>query len=272
VTPGARTGAKELDYWWTVLFTDPVALPLVRLLARTRWLSPNAVSVVAVGLGLAVGPVFALGTRASLVAGGILFYAAFAVDCVDGKLAREIGATSARGAALDHLGDASRRASASLGLILWLWRSDSAGAGVWVATAYVVVAYLFLELSGPEKGHDRWALLTGRAARRHAGPGLRARASAALARHRLLPNPGMPDIQALVFIVGPVTGLVVPGLAAGLVLVTGACAISARRLLRARPSRGAGGDAEPEGPPAGQGSERSTQRARHSGASKDSAQ
>jgi phosphatidylglycerophosphate synthase len=234
-TGAGRSGAKELDYWWTVLFTDPVALPLVRLLARTRWLSPNAVSVAAVALGVAVGPVFAAGTRASLVAGGILFYAAFAVDCVDGKLAREIGATSARGAALDHLGDALRRASASLGLIVWLWRSDDPA--VWLAAAYVVVAYLFLELSGPEKGHDRWAILTGRAERRHSRAGLRARWSAALARRRLLPNPGMPDIQALVFILGPVTGFVAPAVVLGLVLVSAGAAVGARRLLRSREAR-----------------------------------
>ena len=237
VVADGRPGAKQLDYWWTVLFTDPVAMPLVRLLARTRWLTPNQVSVVAILLGVAVGPVFALGTRAALVAGAVLFYFAFAVDCVDGKLARELGATSARGAALDHLGDAARRASASLGLLAWVLRSEDASLGApWWAAAYVVLAYLFLELSGPEKGHARWAVLTERAEGRRGRTGARARWADALASRRLLPNPGMPDIQALVFVIGPLTGLVVPALALGILVLLGGIARAGRRLLRAPPT------------------------------------
>ena len=230
-------GAKERDYWWTVLFTDPVAMPLVRLLERTRWLTPNQVSVVAIVLGISVGPLFALGTRASFLAGGLVFYAAFAVDCVDGKLARRLARSSARGAALDHLGDATRRASASLGLVVgaWRWRGEDS-ATVWLTVAYVLGAYLFLELSGPEKGHERWAVFRDRAARQQDG-GIATRWSRALARRRLLPNPGMPDLQALVFVVGPVTGLLEPALVLGLALVAVGSGVGARRLLNARATR-----------------------------------
>ena len=221
--PSSRAGAKRLDYWWTVLFTDPLAVPLTRALARRR-ASPNAVSVVAVVLGVATGPVFALGTRAGLVAGGLLFYLAFLVDCIDGKLARARDAHSKRGAALDHIGDILRRTSASVGLTIWLFRTGEPRTVLW-GIAYMASAYLFLELSGPETGEQRWALIEGR---NIAATGWRAR----LARHRLLPNPGMPDVQALAFIVGPITGLVVPALALAIAVLLAGATRHLVRLLR----------------------------------------
>lgn len=213
----APPGAKKLDYWWTVLATDPVAVPLVRVLARKRWLSPDQVTVVAFVLGLAAGASFALGTRASLVGGGLLFYAAFVVDCVDGKLARALAVSSPRGEALDHVADASRRFAASVGLTVWLWRSSSDPASVWWAIVYVTIAYYFIEMSGAPKEPS--------------GSGARGRWAAALARHRLLPNPGMPDVQAVVFVLGPLTGLVVPALALGSAMVAVAILLTMKRRL-----------------------------------------
>ncbi|MDQ3914367.1 MAG: CDP-alcohol phosphatidyltransferase family protein [Actinomycetota bacterium] len=212
-------GAKKRDYWWTVLATDPVAVPLAGFLARRRWLTPDQVTALALVSGLSVGAAFATGTRAGLVAGGILFYLAFLFDCVDGKLARALGVTSEKGEALDHLADGGRRASASLGLALWTWRSDAVPNDrvLWVVV-YAVLAYYFVEISGAEKGEP-------------AG-GVAGRVSGALAKRRLLPNPGMPDVQAVVFIIGPITGLVVPALGAGIAMVTAAILLTVWRRLR----------------------------------------
>jgi phosphatidylglycerophosphate synthase len=211
----APQGAKRRDYWWTVLVTDPVALPLVRFIARRRLLTPDQVTIVALALGLAAGPVLAVGTRPALVAGGIIFYLAFVTDCVDGKLARALGVTSARGEALDHLADGGRRASASLGLAVYLWRDDGP---VLLLVGYAVLAYFFLEISGAERDEQT--------------TGLGGRWARALARRRLLPNPGMPDVQAVVFILGPVTGLVVPALWLGIAMVAAAILLAVRRRLR----------------------------------------
>jgi phosphatidylglycerophosphate synthase len=217
--PAAPPGAKKRDYWWTVLATDPVAVPLVSLLARRRWLTPDQVTAFALVSGLAVGAAFATGTRAGLIAGGVLFYVAFLFDCVDGKLARALGVTSEKGEALDHLADGGRRASASLGLALWTWRSGDVPRDrvLWVVV-YAVLAYYFIEISGAEKGES-------------AG-GVAGRLSGALAKRRLLPNPGMPDVQAVVFILGPITGLVVPALGVGIAMVTAAILLTVWRRLR----------------------------------------
>lgn len=222
-------GAKKRDYWWTVLFTDPIAIPLVRLLARRRWLTPDQVSLLAAALGLAVGPVFAFGTRAAFIAGGLLFQIAFIVDCVDGKLARTLGTSSEKGAALDVLGDSIRRASASLGLIVGIWRAEGAETAFWSAIVYVGLAYFFIELSGgSEVRQEAWfkkdrSDLADRKERRW---------TKALSRRRLLSTPGMPDVQALVFVIGPITSLLAPALVVGAAMAGGGALISIRRKLR----------------------------------------
>jgi phosphatidylglycerophosphate synthase len=199
--PVAAQGAKSRDYWWTVLAVDPVALPVVRLLTRHRWLSPDQVSLVSLFIGVAVGPMFATATRAGLVVGAVLFYLSFMFDCVDGKLARATGIASSRGELLDRIGDGARRASAGIGLSYYLWRTAEDGDWLWAAVFAILAAY-FMEISGgAERGEP-----TGSIAR-------------ALARRRLLPNPGMPDVSALVYVIGPLTPWVVPALWVGIVLV-----------------------------------------------------
>ncbi len=227
-------GAKKRDYWFTVLLTDPVAVPLTTFLAKRRLLTPNQVTVLALVFGLSVGVFFATGERWGLIAGAIAFYLAFVFDCVDGKLARATGITSDKGQALDALADGGRRASATLGLALYLWNERGSAteaapgeviplvlvdrADVLWAVVYAVLAYYFLEISGADKGEP-------------AG-GVRGKWSQALAERRLLPNPGMPDVQAIVFIFGPLLGLVVPALIVGIAMVSVAILLTVRRRLR----------------------------------------
>jgi hypothetical protein len=224
-------GAKKRDYWFTVIFTDPVAVPLSTFLAKRRLMTPNQVTILALIFGLSTGAFFATGERWGLIAGAIAFYLAFVFDCVDGKLARATGITSAKGQALDALADGGRRASASLGLALYIWRQGrlmdltcrECPAGsltrdhVLLALVYVVLAYYFLEISGADKGDPPG--------------GVRGKWSEALAQRRLLPNPGMPDVQAIVFIFGPLTGLVVPALYVGIAMVSVAILLTVRRRL-----------------------------------------
>lgn len=214
-------GTKKQDYWFTVLVTDPISIPLAGFLARRRLLTPDQVTILALVVGIAVFPALASGQRVAAALGGVLFYVAFVLDCVDGKLARALGTTSERGQALDALADGGRRAAGALGLVFFLWNSDGIGGpggktDVLIAAVYAVLAYYFLEISGADKpdpvaGGGRW--------RR------------ALARRRLLPNPGMPDVQAIVYIAGPVTGLVVPALYVGIAMVLAAILLTVKRRL-----------------------------------------
>jgi phosphatidylglycerophosphate synthase len=212
-------GAKKADYWWTVLAVDPVALPIVRAWARHSRPSPDQVTMISFALGLPVGLAFATGERWGLVVGAVLFYVSFVFDCVDGKLARLRGVAGARGQALDQLVDGARRASAILGLTWYLWhRDDVPGDRLWWAIAFGIISFYFMEISGAERAET--------------STGVGGRWSAALAKRRLLPTPGMPDVSAIVYVIGPLTGLVVPGLIVGLAMVAIGVLITYRRRLR----------------------------------------
>lgn len=218
VDPGGALGAKALDYWWTVIAVDPVALPVVRLLASRRWLTPDAVTMLSLAIGLPVGLAYALGGRAGLVVGAVLFYLSFVLDCVDGKLARATQITSPRGQALDELADGARRASAALGLAVHLWRYAEPAGVVWAA-AYGILSSYFMEISGAAKRAPTGALAGGWAR--------------ALAKRRLLPTPGIPDASAIVYVIGPLFGVLVPALALGLAMVAIAILLVVGRRLRA---------------------------------------
>lgn len=87
---------------WTRLTVDPLADPLARHLARYRFVTPNRITALALALGLAAAACFATG---QLIAGGVLFCVRFFADCLDGKVARLQGSSSARGAFLDLAAD-----------------------------------------------------------------------------------------------------------------------------------------------------------------------
>lgn len=199
-------GLKRLDYWWTVLFTDPLAVPLTRFLATRRLLSPNGVSLVAFLLGVAVGPFFALGTRAGFIAGGILFYLAFLFDCMDGKLARALNVTSRQGHTWDRLADAGRRAGGALGLLIGTLRwQGEVNADVMVTVVFVVAYYFYVELAGADEGASP-------------SPAPSSGIRGMLARRRLLSHPGTPDLEAVVYVLGPISGFTTLGASIGLVM------------------------------------------------------
>lgn len=199
-------GAKKRDYWWTVLFVDPLAFPLTKFLARKRWLSADAVTWISLGLGLPIGLFYATGERWGLIAGAMCWYLAFLTDCIDGKLARALQMSGPKGKILDEIADGGRRLSGALGLTYYLYQNEP-GRAFLLAAAYGVLAFYFGQISGGTRAE---------AAHTSAG----GRWSEWLARHRLLPTPGAPDIAALVFFIGPITGLVVETLVIGDVAFT----------------------------------------------------
>ena len=217
--PANEDGAKKRDYWWTVLAIDPLAVPVARAVARRRVMSPDQITILSLVLGLATGPLYAIGSYWAFVAGAVVYYLSFMFDCVDGKVARLLGASSARGKALDAMADGLRRSSGALGLLWFLIHdADTTVIGLEIAIAFAVLSFYFMDISGAEKGEP--------------ASGTRGRWSAALSRHRLLPTPGMPDVSAIVYLFGPVTTLVVPAFAVGLVMVVAGILLTWRRRLR----------------------------------------
>ncbi len=81
---------------------DPLAMPLARWLARSRHVTPNRVTAVAIACAFGAAACFAAG---QFRVGGFLFLLRFFVDCMDGTVARAQGTSSARGALLDIAAD-----------------------------------------------------------------------------------------------------------------------------------------------------------------------
>jgi len=85
-------------------FNRPCGRPLSKMLAHTP-ISPNAVSLVSTGIGLAAAAGFATGAYPAAVAAALLFQLSAIVDCVDGDLARVLFKESPLGKWLDLAGD-----------------------------------------------------------------------------------------------------------------------------------------------------------------------
>lgn len=108
----------------------PVSNRISRLLLPTG-VSPNAVTLFGLAVGLACGAVAALGGYGPVLAATLLFYLGMILDCVDGDLARIQLATSRRGQWLDSLTDDLSVVFLTLGMGVGLWRSAAAPIYLW---------------------------------------------------------------------------------------------------------------------------------------------
>lgn len=91
---------KETDAWSTVLFADPVAKPLARLLSKTR-VHPIAVTIFSLVPALASFYFFWCADALSMILGALCFQFSWILDCMDGKLARLTGKKTEFGRKLD---------------------------------------------------------------------------------------------------------------------------------------------------------------------------
>jgi phosphatidylglycerophosphate synthase len=91
---------KSEDGFFATYFVSSWSGHVVRLAARLG-LTPNAVTGLSVGLAGLAAVAFSAGLRRAQVAGAVLLYLSFVLDCVDGQLARYTRAFSPLGAWLD---------------------------------------------------------------------------------------------------------------------------------------------------------------------------
>lgn len=130
-----RYGPKPTDGIINRLFTRRISGPLTRLLLRTG-ITPDIATALAFAVTLAAAGLVATGERWLLLAGGLGIVLGFALDGVDGELARVSGRASRRGAVLDTLLDRYADLAVVLALVLaaggsaatWAW-GFAAGAG-----------------------------------------------------------------------------------------------------------------------------------------------
>ncbi len=134
----------------------PVSNRISRLLLPTG-ISPNAVTLFGLGVGLGTGVVAALGGYVAVLVATLLFYLGMILDCIDGDLARIKLATSRTGQWLDSLTDDLSVVFLTLGLGVGLWRvggqplylwAGVGGAGL-VVVGQVVIYGVLVRGGGP---------------------------------------------------------------------------------------------------------------------------
>jgi phosphatidylglycerophosphate synthase len=130
---------KPRDAWWTVLLVDPLAAPLVKVVANRTRITPNQLTFFAMVLGVGAAYSFWQATPTGLVVGALLFHLSFVVDCMDGKIARLKGTGSMFGQWLDFLFDRVRDLMCAVALFGGQFRETDNPAYLYGALAFIAV-------------------------------------------------------------------------------------------------------------------------------------
>ncbi|MDO3701495.1 DUF5941 domain-containing protein [Micromonospora sp. C28SCA-DRY-2] len=102
-----KLSVKERDDFFTTFFVSTWS-PYVTKAAARVGLGPTAVTMISVAFAVAAAVLFGVGGRPALVAGAVLLYLGFVLDCVDGQLARYTRHFSAWGGWLDTMADRAK--------------------------------------------------------------------------------------------------------------------------------------------------------------------
>jgi phosphatidylglycerophosphate synthase len=140
----------QLDGVVTYYAVRPLIRPLSRALLDTR-VSPNQVTVAALVAGLCAAACAFAGGRGPTIAAGLLYWFGFALDCVDGELARMRISSSKLGEWLDAMADEISGYAMLAGLGVGLWRDGAAASWLLIgvggsAIGALTVARLYVDL------------------------------------------------------------------------------------------------------------------------------
>ncbi|GID97720.1 DUF5941 domain-containing protein [Amorphoplanes digitatis] len=110
-----RLAVKEKDDFFTTYAVSTWS-PLVTKWCARLGLSPSGVTALSVLFAVAAALAFWQASRPAMIAGGILLYLGFVLDCVDGQLARYTRSFSAFGGWLDTMADRAKEYAVYAGL------------------------------------------------------------------------------------------------------------------------------------------------------------
>jgi phosphatidylglycerophosphate synthase len=234
-----RAVCKQRDAWWTVLLVDPIAVRLAWLVANHTRFTPNQITLAAFALGLGSAGCFAQATSGWLALGALLYHLGFVLDCMDGKIARLRGTGSPFGAWLDFMLDRVRDGLCALALAGGQYGATGHVAYLWLGFA-VLALDMIRYLNGPQIAKARRKMVsrpepeqagkpkaTERTGPSPAGPSLYQRVRRSLLRCRIRMHlvSGI-EFQMATFIIGPLTGAIIPVTAVtGLLLLAFECLI-----------------------------------------------
>ena len=121
------------------VFNRPCGRTVSKLLVHTS-ITPNAVTLASIVIGLVAAWFFAIGTYAAVALAAVLFQLSTIVDCVDGDLARVLFKESPFGKWLDLGGDQVVHVAVFAAIAVGLVRSGQSPYGVWLGISAVLFA------------------------------------------------------------------------------------------------------------------------------------
>ncbi|TMR93256.1 CDP-alcohol phosphatidyltransferase family protein [Nonomuraea basaltis] len=128
------TSVKRDDGFFATFFVSTWSRHLIRPAAKLK-LSPNTVTGISIGLALLAAVWFSAGTQGGRLAGALLLYLSFVLDCLDGQLARYTRTFSAFGAWADGMADRLKEYAVYIGLAFGF-----ADPGIWpLAVAAMII-------------------------------------------------------------------------------------------------------------------------------------
>jgi phosphatidylglycerophosphate synthase len=186
---------KPVDAWWTVLVIDPIAIRLLWVLIRVfPRATPHAVTSASLALGALSSCFYYMGF---FVWGALFFQLAFVMDCIDGKLGRLKNTASPLGGFWDGFAGDLVYGINLIAIILSRrigFRPEILLLGIFMLFLRALSNYTNLYIKRPEKGvHAPFTPAT----------------DSWLRRHRLLAPMTFPDRHAILFVFGPLTGMLV---------------------------------------------------------------
>ncbi|MFC5815409.1 CDP-alcohol phosphatidyltransferase family protein [Nonomuraea harbinensis] len=135
---------KSDDGFFTSYLVSPLTRHLIRP-AHALKLTPNAVTGVSVAVAVLAAVWFSEGGRVALVAGALLFYLSFALDCLDGQLARYTRGYTPLGAWADGMADRFKEYAVYVGLAYGYMATHAYGGGNPDGIWFLAVAAMMLQ-------------------------------------------------------------------------------------------------------------------------------
>ncbi len=132
-----RLAVKERDDFFTTYFVSSWS-PLVTRWAARLGLTPTGVTAISVLFAVTAALAFWQASRPAMVAGAVLLYLGFVLDCVDGQLARYTRHFSAFGGWLDTMADRAKEFVVYAGLAAGAERIGLDGAWLLAVLAMVL--------------------------------------------------------------------------------------------------------------------------------------
>lgn len=128
------TSVKQDDGFFATFFVSTWTRHLVKPAVRLK-LAPNTVTGISAGLALLAAVWFSAGTEAGRLAGAALVYLSFALDCLDGQLARYTRTFSPIGAWADGMSDRLKEYAVYIGLAFGFGGTD-----IWYLAVAAMIA------------------------------------------------------------------------------------------------------------------------------------